>query len=172
MASDDSESYSDTLSTTSSEDSPDSGSMNSSQTSEDMEDAIALMEVDAAIKDMPDLVDFYFKVFDDDSDDDGSEDHESEESDDEDESGNEVDDEEVWVDEELRSSFGPGYAKWVRQSIKRMYSTRYEELAMSPSHVPRPKCPIPLKCSKTRGLIFFAKSCASRRTHLTGSVRR
>jgi hypothetical protein len=50
MASDDSESYSDTLSTTSSEDSPDSGSMNSSQlTSKDMEDAIALMEVDAAI---------------------------------------------------------------------------------------------------------------------------
>ena len=49
MASDDSESYSDTLSTTSSEDSPDSGSTNSSQTSEDMEDAIALMEVDAAI---------------------------------------------------------------------------------------------------------------------------
>jgi hypothetical protein len=49
MAFNDSESYSDTLSTTSSEDSPDSGSTNSSQTSEDMEDAIALMEVDAAI---------------------------------------------------------------------------------------------------------------------------
>jgi hypothetical protein len=141
MASDDSESYSDTLSTTSSEDSPDSGSMNSSQTSEDMEDAIALMEVDAAIEDMPDLVDFYFKVFDDDSDDDGSEDHESEESDDEDESGNEADDEEVWVDEELRSSFGPGYAKWVRQSIKRMYSTRYEEPRDEP--IPRPPAQMP-----------------------------
>ena len=46
----------------------DSQSINSSQTSEDLEDAIVLMEVNAAIKDMPDLVDFDFKFFDDDSD--------------------------------------------------------------------------------------------------------
>jgi len=52
-----------------------------------------MMEVDEALEDMPDLVDFDFKVFDNDSDSEESEDDETDELDedesDEDESGNE-----------------------------------------------------------------------------------
>lgn len=131
----DSDSDSDTLSTASSEDSLGSQSTSSSQTSEDFEEAIALMEVDEALEDMPDLVDFDFKLFDDDDED------EEEIDDDEDELGNEADDEEVWIDEELQSSFGPGYAKWVRKAIEQMYSTRYEEPRDEP--VPRPPAQMP-----------------------------
>ena len=54
-----------------------------------------MMEVDEALESMPDLVDFDFKLFDDDSDsEEESEDDETDESD-EDESGNEADNEDV-----------------------------------------------------------------------------
>jgi hypothetical protein len=91
------DSYSDTLSTTSSEDSLGSRSTSSSQTSKDFGDAIALMEVEEALEGMPDLVDFDFKLFgdDDDSDSEESDNDENEESEDEDELGNEANDEEV-----------------------------------------------------------------------------
>jgi hypothetical protein len=139
-----SDSYSDTSSTASSEDSLDSQSTSGSQTSEEFENEVAMMEVDEALEDMPDLVDFDFKLFDDDSDSE-SEDDETDELDedgsDEDESGNEADDEDVWVDGELQSSFGPGAAKWVRKTIKQMYSMRYEEPRDKP--IPRPPAQMP-----------------------------
>ena len=103
------------------------------------------MEVDEALEDMPDLVHLDFKVFDDDSDSEESEDDETDELDedesDEDESGNEADDEDLWVDGELRSSFRPGTAKWVRKTIKQMYSMRYKEPRDKP--IPRPPAQMP-----------------------------
>jgi hypothetical protein len=100
-----------------------------------------MMEVDEALESMPDLVDFDFKLFDDDSEEEEeSEDDETDESD-EDESGNEADNEDVWVDGELPSSFGPGTAKWVRKTIKQMYSMRYEE--PHDEHIPCPPAQMP-----------------------------
>jgi len=143
MASD-SDSYSDTSSTTSSEGSLDSQSMGDSQTSEELE--VAMMEVDEALEGMPDLVDFSFNLFDDDLDsEEESSDDEADELDedgsDEDESGNEADNEKVWVDGELLSLFGPGIAKWVKKTIKQMYSMCYKE--PRDEHIPRPPAQIP-----------------------------
>jgi hypothetical protein len=139
----DSDSHSDTSSTTSSEDSLHSQSTRSSETSEELEDELALMEVDEALESMPDLVNFDFRIFDDDdSEDSESADDESGESDDDgDESGNEADDEELWADAELGPSFGLGIAKWVKKSITQMYSMRYEEPRDKP--VPRPPAQMP-----------------------------
>jgi len=142
----DSDSRSDTSSTTSSEDSLHSQSTRSSETSEELEDELALMEVDEALESMPDLVDFDFRIFDDDDsdleEDSESVDDESRESgDDEDESGNEADNEELWADAKLGPSFGLGIAKWVKKSIKQMYSMRYEEPRNKP--VPRPPAQMP-----------------------------
>lgn len=173
----DSDSHSDTSSTTSSEDSLHSQSMRSSKTSEELEDELVLMEVDEALESMPDLVDFYFRIFDDnDSDleeDSESADDESGESDDDrDESGNEADNEVLWADAELRPLFGLGIAKRVKKSITQMYSMHYEEPHNKP--VPQPPAQMchTLMCSKWRGLIYSAKSCRSHCTCSTNSMRR
>ena len=90
------------------------------------------MEVDKALESMPDLVNFDFRIFDDDDSDleedsESADDESRELGDDEDESGNKADNEELWADAELGPLFGLGIAKWVKKSIKQMYSMRYEE---------------------------------------------
>lgn len=118
----------------------DTDSSSGSQTSEDLEEEMVLMEVDAELNGMPELV--HNRLFDDDDDsedgwgDSSSESEEDSESDSELESGNDGDDEELW-DDGMPSSFGPGIAKRVRDSIMKMYSTRYEE----PRDVPRSRPP-------------------------------
>jgi hypothetical protein len=122
--------------------------MSSSQASEEFEVAVELMEVDEALEGMPELMDLAFDDGDSEPDD-NSEDDRSEEFEDEDELGNEADDDEVLVDGELWSSFRPGIAKWVRRTIKQMYSTCYEEPRDVP--IPRPPAQMPhtLKVLKT-----------------------
>jgi hypothetical protein len=142
----DSDSHSDTSSTTSSKDSLHSQSTRSSETSEELEDELALMEVDEALESMPDLVDFDFRIFDDDDSDleedsESADDESGQSDDDEDESGNEADNEELWADAELGPSFGLGIAKRVKKSIKQMYSMHYEEPRDKP--VPRPPAQMP-----------------------------
>jgi len=112
----DSDSHLDTSSTISSEDSLHSQSMRSSETNKELKDELVLMEVDEALQSMPDLVDFDFRIFDDDDsdleEDLESADDESKESDnDEDKSKDEADNEESWADAELGPSFGLGIAK-------------------------------------------------------------
>lgn len=132
------------------------------------------MEVDEGLEGMLHLVDFDFQVCnDDESESEESEDDESETSDDdEDESGNEAGDEEVWVNGEVRSLFGSGYAKWVRKAIKQMYSTRYEEPRNKPVPCPLAQMPHTLEMLKDEGPDLFCKICGSHHTHLTNSMRR
>jgi hypothetical protein len=67
-------------------------------TSEDLEEELLFMEVDHALKDMPDLLPAGYPDSDDDED---SEDSDDESSDMEEDSGNEADDEEMLDQEEM-----------------------------------------------------------------------
>jgi predicted nuclease with TOPRIM domain len=101
--------------------------MRSSKTSEELEDELALMVVDKALESMPDLVNFEFRICNNDNsdleEDSKSLDDESEDlDDDKDELGKEADNEELWADAEFGSLFRLGITKQVNKSIKQMYS--------------------------------------------------
>ncbi|KIM80350.1 hypothetical protein PILCRDRAFT_9551 [Piloderma croceum F 1598] len=115
-----SDSHLDTSSTTSLEDSLHSQSMRSSK---ELEDQLTLMIFDEDDSDLEE-------------DSESADDESGESDDDKDESGNEVDNEEFWADAELGPSFRLGIAKWVKKSIKQMYSMHYKEPHDKP--VPQP----------------------------------
>jgi hypothetical protein len=58
---------------------------------------------------------------------------------------------------EVRSLFGPGYAKWVRKAIKQMYSTQYEEPRNKPVPCPLAQMPHTLEVLKDERPDLFCK---------------